>query len=50
MQQAGYHHTNMLATQFRTNMNTQSSQMLAMINDPVVTDNNPLNEEISSIQ
>ena len=46
MQQAGYHHANMLATQLRTTMDNQSSQMLAMIQDLVVTDNNPPNEEM----
>ena len=36
MQQAGYHHANMLASQLRVDLNNQQTQMLAMMQDFVI--------------
>ena len=40
MEQAGFHHANMLADQLRANLEAQSSAMLAMVQEST-TDNNP---------
>ena len=41
MQQAGFHHANMLADQLRNNLQVQSSAMLVMVQDLAAQDNNP---------
>ena len=41
MQQAGYHHANMLAAQLRTDLQVQGSDMLAMMQELSTQDNNP---------
>ena len=41
MQQAGYHHANMLAAQLRADLQVQGSEMLAMVQDMSVRDDIP---------
>ena len=40
MQQAGFHHTNMLAEQLRITIETQRTEMLAILQEIVIADNN----------
>ena len=46
MQQAGYHHANMLASQMRVDLNNQQAEMLALMQDIVVQDQPPAQEVI----
>ena len=41
MQQAGYHHTNMLADQLRADLQIQGTEMLALVQSMVIDDNQP---------
>ena len=41
MQQAGFHHANMLAERLRTDFQLQGSQMLAIVRKMSTQDNNP---------
>jgi len=41
MQQAGYHHANMLAAQLRADLQVQGSEMLAMVQEMSIDDNPP---------
>ena len=45
MQQAGFHHAKILATRLPTTIDTQGTEILAMLQELVVTDNNPPIEE-----
>ena len=47
MQQAGYHHANMLAEQLRTTIDAQGTEMLAMLSDMTLQDNNPPIQELT---
>ena len=44
MQQAGYHHANMLASQLRVDLNNQQTEMLAMVQNLVIQDETPAQE------
>ena len=44
MQQARYHHANMLVTQLRANLDTRNSQMLAMVQKYTDTEEQQDNE------
>ena len=41
MQQAGYHHANMLADQFRADLQLQGTEMLTLVQSMANIDNNP---------
>ena len=43
MQQAGYHHANMLAEQLRTDLQAQGTEMLAIIKETAAANINPPN-------
>ena len=46
MQQAVYHHANILAAQLRTNLKCQGTEMLAMMQMMAVEDNKPPIEDL----
>ena len=46
MQQAGYHHANMLAEQLRATMDNQGNEMLAMLQGLTEANTNPPTEEV----
>ena len=50
MQQAGYHHANMLAEQLRTDLQAQGNEMLALVQEMAAVNVNPPNEEVQPPQ
>ena len=44
MQQAGYHHANMLTQQLRDDLTNQQTEMLAMMQNLVIPEQEPFNE------
>ena len=47
MQQAGYHHANMLASQLRVDLNNQQTEMLAMVQNMVIQEPPPAQESLA---
>ena len=49
MQQAGYHHANMLASQLREDLNNQQTEMLAMVQELAFQDPPPPQENLAEV-
>ena len=46
MQQAGFHHVNMLADHLRDDLQQHGTEMLAMVQELAIADNNPLTNDV----